>query len=388
MSQNTATEFLQKLTQSVENKEFIKLTLSKPTKNTEWQSVYIRCVEIKEKQLFSFIYRYARRDETKNYTLQETEQLMANYLPTCFLCANLFTTSADFELKFNSKNQPVVLKRPATLTLPITLQHDKEKHRFVNPKNNKYLQLLGITMDNGEVRKDKNDKFRQINKYIEIVDSLLHSAELPQPFRVADMGAGKGYLTFALYDYLCNVLHKQVVMTGVEREEKMVNQCNQIAKECGFEGLHFETGDISQYAEQQLDMLIALHACDTATDDALFKGIKSSATIIVTAPCCHKQIRRQIKTLPNLSPMLKFGILEERQCEIITDSIRGLLLEYCGYSTNVFEFISSEHTAKNVMITAVKHKNTVDKSKIIAQINNIKLQFGIEFQQLEKFLGI
>jgi SAM-dependent methyltransferase len=203
---------------------------------------------------------------------------------------------------------------------------------------------------------------------------------------VVDMGAGKGYLTFALYDYLAQQQKWAVQVTGVEVRTDLIKQCNQIAASVGFSGLHFEEGYIQDYSLPDTDILIALHACDTATDDAIAKGVAAGAQLIVCAPCCHKQIRKAIKGSDVLHSVLEHGILKERQAEIVTDTIRALLLESKGYKTRVFEFISTEHTGKNLMIVGQKHHRKVDLDFYRKEIEKLKKAFGIEEHYLERLL--
>jgi hypothetical protein len=206
------------------------------------------------------------------------------------------------------------------------------------------------------------------------------------------MGSGKGYLTFALYDYLHNVLNLKTKITGVEFREDLVALCNGIAMKSGFDNLGFVQGSIEDYEARQMDILIALHACDTATDDAIYKGISANASLIVVAPCCHKQIRREMETnrkANEVSFLTKYGIFLERQAEMVTDGIRALILEYHGYKTKVFEFISDVHTPKNVLIVGTKAKVTQErKEEIKKAIKQAKYDFGIDTHHLEKLLKI
>ena len=178
-------------------------------------------------------------------------------------------------------------------------------------------------------------------------------------------------------------------MTGVEFREDLVTICNSIAEKSSFNKLRFLKGTIADTRLEKIDILIALHACDTATDDAIFRGIKSDASLIVCAPCCHKQIRKAMNVTNELSNVTKFGILKERQAEILTDTIRAMIMEAYGYKTNVFEFISLEHTPKNVMIVGKQTgKENPDKQQILSNIAAIKKVYGIEKHYLETLLGI
>jgi len=202
------------------------------------------------------------------------------------------------------------------------------------------------------------------------------------------MGSGKGYLTFALYDFITNIMQKNITMTGVELRPDLVDTCNNIARKSGFENLSFIQGTIKDAPLNNIDILIALHACDTATDDAIYSGITSNASLIVCAPCCHKQIRREFDVPAPLNNVTKYGILKERQAEIITDTIRALLLEASGYKTNVFEFISTEHTPKNVMIVGEKTSERPDDKRILDDITSIKKIYGIGNHYLETLLNL
>ncbi|NJL75234.1 MAG: SAM-dependent methyltransferase [Saprospiraceae bacterium] len=305
------------------------------------------------------------------------------YLTIDFFIGHLFAVDKDVVVESSKKGKTRIQTQKPTLVTPITRQHDKPKQRFVQPER-PYLHSLGITAENGTVTKQGQAKYKQIDKYIEILHHLMAEVELPSPLKIADMGSGKGYLTFALYDYLTNVQQRQVVLQGIELRPQLVELCNQIAQALSFDDLSFSAQDINDFSASNLDLLIALHACDTATDVAIAKGIHANAKIIVCAPCCHKQIRQQMKGSLNLQPILKHGILEERQAEILTDGIRALLLEAHGYATKVFEFISTEHTGKNLMIVGIQQHRP--NPKALEQVNILKQQFGIEFHYLERLL--
>lgn len=253
-------------------------------------------------------------------------------------------------------------------------------------KDKEYLRHLKITDAKGEVYKNAQDKFRQINKYIEILAPLLPAKE---NVSVADMGSGKGYLTFALYDYIASS-GRAVNVTGVEYRQDMVDLCNDIAQQCGYTGLSFVQGKIEDYQTSALNVLIALHACDTATDDAIAKGVQAGAELIVVAPCCHKQIRREMEKAgppDELAFILKHGTFLERQAEMTTDAMRCLLLEQAGYATKAFEFIMGEHTPKNVMIVASKTKKTDAQIKAArTAFEDAKSFFGIGEHYLERAL--
>ncbi|MBQ5513254.1 MAG: SAM-dependent methyltransferase, partial [Bacteroidales bacterium] len=249
---------------------------------------------------------------------------------------------------------------------------------------------LGITDNKGDIIPSMNAKYKQVEKFVEIIDSLADNVKDCSPVKIADMGCGKGYLTFATYDYLTNNRELAVDMKGVETQENLVKFCNNIAQKSSFGGLEFVQSNINDYKPGNLDILIALHACDTATDDAIYLGIQSGAKLIVVSPCCHKQIRQQMKITTNnvLEPALKYGVVMERMAELLTDSLRVLILNKNGYKTKLFEFIEPEFTSKNTIITAEKGEmpSAEEQAKIQAQIDAIKNKFGIKYHYLEKLI--
>lgn len=352
-------QFISKLEESIANNIFVKISLmNKRNKTNELKTVSAKLILVKEGTKLSFVYRYPTKDITKNFNIEESVDLIDKLLENDFFQADLFTLEADYYLTINHKNVASIRKKEASVKEIPQAEHDKEKNRLIATYNNIYLRELGVISSDWKVKNSMQDKYRQINKYIEIIDGILRNTNIENTLNVVDMGAGKGYLTFALYDYLLNVLHKKASVTGVELRKELVTDCNIIARKSDFANLNFIAGTIKEVELPDTDMLIALHACDTATDDAIFRGINSNAKIIICAPCCHKQLRKQMNPTDDLNLITQFGILKERQAELLTDGIRALLLKAYGYKTKVFEFIATEHTPKNVLIVAVKHKNS------------------------------
>ncbi len=381
------TRFLESFEQAFTAGQLLKCTLSRPTPAAapDLKNVYLRRVELKKGPHAAFNFRYKTRDEVKNFTLPEALEQLKKMLGAEWLNADLFTTEQDLTLTFSKNGEAALTTKKPTQTAAPDTRHDREKHRLLSPSA-PWLHAQGITNARGEVLPTAQDKWRQINKFLEIIENLLANHPLPADAHIADMGSGKGYLTFALYDFLTNRLGMQPQVTGIELRPALVDFCNKTAQEAGFQGLHFIADDIERYQPERLDLLIALHACDTATDLALAKGIHGKAAIIVVAPCCHKQVRRDMHAHNEMAPLLRHGILEERQAEILTDGIRALLLEANGYRTQVFEFISTEHTAKNVMITAVEDERSKGKKDALEKVAALKAGFGIKEHFLEKLL--
>ncbi len=375
--------FLDHLAEALRRDTFLKLTLSKPLGAAgDLKNIYGRLLVLKDEMHLSFTFRYATRDEVKNLALPEALDQVRQWLGVLFLQATLFSAEADIILTISRKGKASLFKKPASLSERKPLTHDHQKKRLVHAGS--YLHALGISDEAGNVHKSGQKKYRQINRYIEIVDHQLRQVQLPERPVIIDMGSGKGYLTFSLFDYLTRQ-GWQPEMYGVELREKLVEECNEIAVASGFEQLRFVAADIHDFPVERVDMLIALHACDTATDMAIAKGIAAGAAVIIVAPCCQQQLRQNMSGGEGAmaTELLKHGILMERQAELLTDGIRALLMESKGYTTKVLEFVPVEHTAKNLMIIGVKQGKPRDISQ---QLNEIKRQFGISEHFLERLL--
>ncbi len=382
-------QFYSQLSESISDGSFIKSSLSNYKGAAPGlKNIFIKKILLKQAEYLSFVYRYQTTDITKNYSLAESFAKIKQEIEAGFNSINLFT--ANFDLNLERKKGKFFLKRLSpSLKLSVQLGHDKDKKRLISTEDKKYLCDLQITDEKGMVYKNAQDKFRQINRYIELLDPLIRQIS-KKDVNIVDMGSGKGYLTFALYDYLTNIVGKAAHVTGVEARRDMVDLCNQIATKSDFSRLSFVHSDIAGYQKNDIDILIALHACDTATDDAIYKGIRANANLIVVAPCCHKQIRRQIEQTRKkneLNFITDYGIFLERQAEMATDGLRALLLNYSGYETKIIEFISSEHTAKNIMIIAIK-SGFAEKKKAEAYDKFLKAKkfYGIESHYLESLL--
>jgi SAM-dependent methyltransferase len=380
--------FFEKLSLFIENKELVRLLLSnRRNKNTDLKNIIVTIVSLKGAYFLNFTYRYSAKDITKNYGKEEGIELLKHAIENDFYNADIYSRAGLVNLIIKRNGKAQLRTAAVPCDMPVSFSHDKIKERPIKTTGNIYLEKLGVVDLNWNVRRDMNDKYRQINRYIELLKPCLTDTLLSDSCHIADMGSGKGYLTFALYDYITNVLKKRVYMTGVELRKELVDQCNNIAKESGFDNLNFIHGTIREAEFARIDVLIALHACDTATDDAIYRGIKSGSSLIVCVPCCHKQIRSDLCVSAFLKGMLKHGILQERQAEIVTDGLRAMLLEVSGYKTSVFEFVPTEHTPKNVMIVGERTaKNNQNRQQILNDMASIKSLYGIKKHYLEMLL--
>ena len=418
-----------------------------------------RPVQLKKGLRLQLMLKYEHRDTCVNVKLPEVGESLAGWLkPGAFRRGRLMSVDADLSLeRLGEARHALQRLKPTASGPPSDQAHDRQKRTPV-PADAPFLRALGVTNEQGRPRPGKADKLRQIQKFVETLTALLKKSGLtaapaaggeggealaPRPLRIVDAGCGRGYLTFAAHAHLAAEALCEVETVGVELRSDLVREMNGVASSLdGFETLRFEQGALAdllrrirtgaeeggaecgaeggaegsakgegraggregEAAEGEagalgIDVLLALHACDTATDDALWCGVKSGAAVIVVAPCCHKEVRRQMERgTPRgpadpgpLAAALRHGIYRERTAEMLTDAMRALLLEMAGYEVSVFEFIGGEHTAKNVMITAVKLPSRRAEPEALAQrraqLRELCDDFGIESQALAAWMG-
>lgn len=377
-------QFIALLRDAVRGGALVKLTLGKPAGgDPTLRNLFVRPVALKAGPRLAFVWRHATRDVTKNHESEEALGILEPLVGADFLDAHLFTASMSAQLETGPGKSRLRLKATEKAVAKVG-GNDRLKSRSI-ASGARWLRALGVTDERGKPLAAMTDKFRQIQKFGEILGHLLKEAPLPSDrrLRVFDMGCGKGYLTFAASE----LLGDRAEVQGVEVRADLVDFCNQTAAEQGLaQRLSFTVGSISSVEAGAADVLIALHACDTATDDALAKGVLAGATLLVVAPCCQKEVRPQIVPAGVLSAALRHGIFRERQAEFVTDAVRAQLLEWAGYRTRVIEFISTEHTAKNTMITAVKANPPGDA--LVAQgIREFAAFYGVKHQALAHHLG-
>jgi SAM-dependent methyltransferase len=276
-----------------------------------------------------------------------------------------------------SKKGKITVKRKAvTPRKAPQLSHNREKKYILEEgRPVPFLVDLGVMTPQGKVVHAKYDKYRQINRFLEFVEDTLPVLAGKKEIHIIDFGCGKSYLTFALYYFLKELRGFEPVISGLDLKQEVIEHCNQLSQKYGYEGLQFFVGDIADYnRESEVDMVVTLHACDTATDYALAKAVSWNAKVILSVPCCQHEVNSQIQN-ELLSPILSYGILKERLSAIFTDGIRASLLEQSGYETQILEFIDMEHTPKNLLIRGVKKKNkTADYTKIDAVLKEFSLQ--------------
>lgn len=388
---NSFDDFYQLLADSLAKNSLIKLLLSKYRgADKSLQRITIRPISLQNEPMLSFVYQHQTNHITKNLSYDEGLSSIKLLLDSDFKSAHLATAQAEVQLEISKKGKVQISTHNVKQTVTAPLEHDREKKRFVDIER-PFLTKLGVTDSQHNLIPAMSRKWKQINKFIEVFSQALEASphKNDQPINVVDFGSGKGYLTFAIHDYLRHSLHNDAQVTGVELRQALADLCNETAATLDHQGLSFVCGDVRTHAPKQTDVMIALHACDIATDYAIHYGIRANADIIMCSPCCHKQIRPQMHSPELFKPMLQYGVHMGQQAEMVTDSLRALFLEANGYATKVFEFISLEHTNKNKMILAVKkpQQNQKDSAAILAQIANIKAYYGIKEHCLETLLA-
>ena len=375
--------------------------LARPTsgEGSDLRRVAVRPVLLRGERCLQFVHTHATRDVTKNLDVDDGVVAIDALIGVAFAHAHLQTTREAIELRVSRKGRVGMSRHTLTpavtgeiadaATAEATAAHDRAKRRFVDI-GRPWLVDLGVTDAEGRLVPSMARKWKQINKFVEVFDHALAASALAAretPVRVVDFGSGKGYLTFALHDHLRGTLERTAEVTGVELRTDLVELGNRAAARTGAAGLRFLAGDVRSHEPGPIDVMIALQACDTATDHALHLGLRAGAEIILCSPCCHKQLRPQMRSPALLQPMLQHGIHLGQQAEMVTDSLRALLLEAEGYATQVFEFVALEHTSKNKMILAVKRPQRADRAAIQGQIREIKAFYGVREHCLETLLA-
>ena len=386
-------ELLAELIDALAAQQFVKLTLSKPMRHgsdagSRPTQAFVRLVEIKHTPHLSILLRHPTKDVTENHPVADAAAAIGLLMAESFGNAHLFTTQADIELRTNRKGDARLFRGKPTFTESLPAEHDRVRRYVLDPAQAPYLRELGIVNVEGKVRSDKSDKYRQLQSIIKILDDLVGKSSLKEKthLRVVDMGCGKGYLTFALYDYCNNLLGIEADVLGVDRNDELVGVCNGVAKKLGYTRLKFESSTVETIDLRSADIVVALHACDTATDVALFKGVAAGASIIIAVPCCQKELRPQLKVPADERALLKHDTFKDRYSQMITDSLRGLLLETQGYRTRVMEFISDAHTHRNVMITGVFDASLRERDTKRSDAAALMRRYGIDQHQFEHLL--
>lgn len=429
-------DFIRHVETSLADNTFVRLVLSGGVAEDAPKRVLARWVRLKNGPHLSLTLRSATHDVTRNLRPDEVRPWLQAQLLGNYRSALLSTTIREWQLSMPADKEPwLISHKPSAKSVPAR-DHDEAKQTWLDASARDWLFGLGICDDRGRVNPSMADKHRQIHRYLEILSHLAKECgwaperakevgesqpvrrvwmegededgetQSPDPsiqaalgpteagtpstspvLTIADMGCGKGYLTFGAWHLLSRRWRVPVKVIGVEARPVLVQQINKLAHKIDAPGLQFIFGEIATVALPRVDALIALHACNTATDDAIRRGIEFGAKLIVVAPCCHQEVRPQLGKPAPLAPVLEHGIMAERMAEWATDGLRALFLEWAGYRTKLVEFIGSEHTPKNLMLAAIREREPFMSDLARERILELKRFFGIERHALDSLLG-
>ncbi|WP_141502573.1 class I SAM-dependent methyltransferase [Paenibacillus luteus] len=365
----------------IDSGELLQATFSQPRRKdgTASPKTVIRPIELKNGLHYQFEYHYPTKVTHENIMADQAAAMMISQLEESYRQALVKTTEADVQLLFSKKGKAAILKKPPTGgARPTSLQHNRQKQRVLaEGKAAPFLVELGIMTAEGLVHAKKQDKYRQINRFLEMVTDVLAYLPKDRELTIVDFGCGKSYLTFALYHLLAVEQQREINIIGLDLKADVIAFCSELAEKLGYDKLKFLVGDIAEYEElQSADMVVTLHACDTATDAALAKAVNWGASVIMSVPCCQHELFKQVSN-DALSPILSQGLLKERFAALATDAARGTLLEVLGYKVQMLEFVDPEHTPKNLLIRAVRTEQ-----------HGVSTKKWEQYEQFRQFLSI
>lgn len=356
----------------------VKIVLS----NVADKEQRIQKVQIEKKEKHFQIAEYSDKQVFhKNVDEEELIYFCIEELGVNFLQLNAWMLRGEASLKLTQKRKLLFdIKKADNSALADEVRDNNRKKNYILEEGRVIEPLIdmGIFTKEGKIVNSMYDKFKQINRFIEIIDDELKKKIITH-LNIIDFGCGKSYLTFIVYYYLTEIKKIKVNMIGLDLKEDVIKKCNNAAKKYGYENLSFELGDINGYSVPfKVDMVITLHACDMATDFALYNAINWGANYIFSVPCCQHELNSQIKS-ETFSLMTRYGIIKERFSALVTDAIRGNLLEYMGYNVNLLEFVDLSHTPKNILIRAVKNPNKAENVKLRAmdEVKRMMEEYGI-----------
>jgi SAM-dependent methyltransferase len=349
------------------------------------EKITVRPVEISGQRCYQLAERRGKQEFHRNLGADELLRRTTEEIGAVFARADLYTRSADLYLRINGRNGAHMARKKPSRSAPPVLAHDRRK-RYIIPEGEPcaFMQEIGVMTPAGQVKAARQAKFRQVNRFLELVEDVLPELPPDGSLRVIDFGCGKSYLTFALHHLLRNIHQRDVEIVGLDLKANVVRDCQRIAERLGCTGLRFEVGDIAGYVPGgAVDLVVTLHACDTASDAALARAIGWKTRVILAAPCCQHEMAGLLSTdvLPGI---LGFGILKERFAALATDALRAAILERAGYQTQIVEFIDLEHTPKNLLLRAIRRAQP-DPAAADAVVL-LKRQLGIGEFSLERLL--
>jgi hypothetical protein len=350
---NGDAEFWERLDAALSDGSYLGTTLSQRRRDDAPERLVVRPTTVKGARVFQWASRTANRETHENLDSQPTARRIRELLGPSYGRAHIFTLDADFDVSATAEGRLQVRRSRPTRSV-VSLEHNRRKsHVLADDEPIPFLVEIGVMTPAGKVKASKQAKFRQINRFLEMVGDVIPHLPASGELRVVDFGSGKSYLTFALYDLLTRIHRRTVAIVGLDRRADVIADCRRIAKKLGCPGLEFRVGEIGdEPSEGTVDLAVSLHACDTATDEALARAVSWQAAVILAVPCCQHELAGKIR-VPQLAPLQNQGILHAQFASLATDALRAQALEACGYKTQVLEFIELEHTAKNLLLRAV-----------------------------------
>lgn len=357
-------ENIKKLLCETLNIDFIQAILSNPRTKEGIIKVKVRPVMMKDRlflQLESFSKTQAFHE---NLEPEAAVERIVDYMKE-FKQMQMATKDTDYTILVSKKGKVTIQKKAVKTSRNVKIQAHNRSKKYILQEGMKvpFLQDLGVMTQDGKIVRTRFDKFRQINRFLEFIEDILPQLDKDREITILDFGCGKSYLTFAMYYYLHELKQYDIRIIGLDLKSEVIAHCNALSKEYGYEKLTFLEGDIADYeGVNEVDMVVTLHACDTATDYALAKAVGWNAKVILSVPCCQHELNSQIEN-EVLAPIMKYGLLKERFAALVTDGLRAEYLESMGYDTQVLEFIDMEHTPKNILLRAVKSKEKHTKKE-------------------------
>lgn len=332
-------------------------------------SLYFQVSRYTDKQVFH-----------ENMTAEDALETLSGWILHDFRQAQIRMQDEMVTVLVSKKGKATVKSKKAACIETQNLEHNRKKQYIIKEGTAVPFMIdLGVMTESGKIIRTRYDKYRQINRFLEFIEDILPELPTDRTVHIIDFGCGKSYLTFAMYYYLKVLKHYDIRITGLDLKQKVIEDCQALADRYGYDGLQFLCGDIADYnGTDEVDMVVTLHACDTATDYALYKAVKWHASVILSVPCCQHELNRKMQC-ETLSGAFQYGLIKERTAALMTDAMRGQLLEMKGYKTQLLEFIDMEHTPKNILIRGVKSKGLLPKAARKQQMEN--------YQKCRDFFG-
>lgn len=371
--------FFNELSTACRNRSLVRLVLSRPLITGQARRVTARIVETDQGYRLSIVHEQQPSHRTETLPLTEAIAALRKLTGPVYHDAHLFTTGFNLQLRFSRKGKPHLTRKTTGTQKQPDTRHDRAK-QYLIPPHSPFLAALDIATANGQIRASMQAKYRQICHFAELARKALDEIEPRNGnfLQVTDLGCGKGYLTFAMHMLLNEILEQPARTTGIDRRQDIVDTANRAANDCDTEGLRFKCGEIRPQSANKSDVVIALHACDTASDDAISAGIKAGAAVIMVAPCCHHALREKITPHGSVAGMLQHRILLERTAALADDALRCLRLECNGYRVQAVEFIDPEHTPRNTLIIARHIGDNPRCNQAQKETQELKNLFGID----------